>query len=685
MTAMPLALADTLASAGLPAAVRTKRDLLAAVLAQVEAATHGSKRHAYEAAALQMRAAGFVITWHGLRAIVARQREEGHRAFIDKRKVPHDEKKGLSLPASFKEEVKRRFQRHGASDQKAYDAIIAEWRSGKPVPGYPISPKADPYTGQPRGWSLKNLQRVAKSSAFEKATMRIGLGYAKAKHAPKMFGSRVGLYPMSHLMFDDVFHDNFVHVLTKNHRQLCRVAEIGCLDVLSGSRFTYGSVPLLKRKDGSTEGLKEHLMRFLVASVLYRYGYSPRGTSLIVERGTATLREDIIALLHDRTEGLLTVDKGGWTGKEQAVPGMFMGSGGGNPRHKSHLESFHHLAHNVFAALPAYTGPDVPRRPEFLDGALKESNQLLRVAGQLTPWQIERLKFPTLEYFTEFLPIARDLYRLIDLDSNHELEGWEKLGYLTRAMRFHRESLEWIDEQKFLALPGPTQSLLTQAVKADTACQQVRKLSRGEVFARGMNEIVPAPIGLIAEILYADLAKPRASRNSYFEFQDEEIECEALRYESRVRTVDGRETELPDDTYEVVANPFDLSQLWVYSGKRGQGAFLGLSRRVENISRADRDATKRALGRQQQRTSDLRAPLLARHAQIAAEETRRLKHNNDVISGPRSPEELRAEQTRAETVLTDDDLRALSPASDADPVATDAPVDLSDISTKDFI
>ncbi len=141
---------------------------------------------------------------------------------------------------------------------------------------------------------------------------------------------------------------------------------------------------------------------------MFDFGYSPLGTTYPAEMGTATIREDIARILHDRTGGLVRVDLAGWTGKKkQIVEGMFIGRGGGNPRHKAPLESLHNLLHNKMAALPGQTGPDVERRPEQLHGMLTAQEELMGIAKMLTPWQAEQLQYPLLEYSKQFLPRAR--------------------------------------------------------------------------------------------------------------------------------------------------------------------------------------------------------------------------------------------------------------------------------------
>ena len=670
MTAMPLALADSLESAGLPSSVRNEIDLLANLLRDIIQSPHGSKAQAYESAARQMQAAGYKVTWHGIRALLPLFRAEGWHALIDRRKVPHSDKN--RLPAAFVQEMKRRSERQGRSTAQAREELLQTWRSGKPIPGYPIHPAADPFTGHPAGWSLANLRRAARSTAFEKKAMRIGLGYAKAKHGPKHFTSRQGLHHLSHVMFDDVVNDNFVYVGQRN--QMCRVSQVGALDVYSGNYFCYGTHPQLKRWDAKqgkfvTDSIKEANMRFLVAFKLYAHGYSPLGTEYVIERGTATLREDIIALLHDRTkaihgEAMITVNLGGWTGKKQIVDGMFAGKGGGNPRHKAHLEAWHNLLHNATASLPGQTGPDVERRPEQLDGMLKANKELMELATQLTPWQRDQIKYPLLEYHTQFVRVLAGIIDLINKRTTHDLEGWEACDFLTNEYRFHRESNDWLNKKQYLALPDTARFALSEIVKADLACQRPRKLSPHEVFTMNRDQAVRAPVALIAELLYADLAQEHKCRNGYFEIGDKEIDPEPMLFDSRIITTDGREEELTPDTYEVIINPFQPEMLWVYSGKRGRGAFLGIARRTAKASRADKEANLRNLGAEQARYRDLAAPLVARHADIARDEAKRLRNSSDVIAGPRSPDEARVIEMREQSVAdAESDFDAPAPAS----------------------
>jgi hypothetical protein len=690
MTAMPLALADSIKSISLPAEVRKETGLLAALLKEALAAPHGAKGRAYESAARQMCAAGHSITADGIRALLPHFKREGWHALIDGRKVPHDDNK---LPRGFVKEVKRRFDRQPRSRKDAWETLVNEWRAGKTIPGYrgasyvtqddpkgeKAFPEADPYQPYPSGWSYKHLCRVCRSSAFERVAMTIGLGRAKALHGPKKFTTRAGLHLFSHLAWDDVEHDQIVHLLDRTMRQQCRAVDIGVLDVLSADRFDWGTRPMIKKFDPDQDRmvkqkLKEENVRFLYAKTLHQYGFNPRGTCHVIERGTSTFRDRVMQITRDRMKEIygepdgkpiITFDLGGWTGKEQVVAGMFQGKGGGNPRHKPWLESIHNLIHNRLASLPAQTGPDVDRRPEFLNGIQDETGVLLAICPNLTDHQIRQLQFPTLEYYSEFLPLLRHVYDAIARRTDHALEGWADCKFFTRDFRFHRGSQEWLSENQYLALPPADRSMLAQAVKRDGACERPRRLSPREVRLARMHELVKPPESLIAEILYEDLAREQKVKNHYFKIQDQEISPEPVYYDSSIRTLEGNQIELTDgEHFEVVVNPFDLDRLWVYAGgKRGKGAYLGLASRTYTPCRGDEAGNKRALGINESRYAAIRAPLVDRHSNLAVEEAARAQHNADVMAGPRSEIEAQVEEDRA---LRTADLAAPAQAPDFD-------------------
>jgi hypothetical protein len=513
------------------------------------------------------------------------------------------------------------------SARTALKKIMRDWQSRVPIPGYEGHPG---WPNRPPGWSERNLYRIYKKHRDKLAADAFsrGLGFSIAKHGPKVLTTRVNLYPFSHIPLDDVDGNDFCHVLAA--RQLARVSEVGAMDLFAGDRFAFGSMPRLVTAGGVTERIKERQVRFLIAWVLYRWGYSPRGTVFLPEHGTAAIREWMEALLYDWTGGLITVRRSGMTGKEQAVAG-FWGNGKGNPRHKSLLENFHRIMQNAAALLPGQTGRSVAERPEHLDGVLNDDGLLLRIMDQLTPRQRELLKLGTLEYHSERQPLIQQIYDGIAWDSDHKLEGWAELGHFTKDYRLSLDSDQWITREKFLALPDAAQQVLALSGQHDPRLERVRRLSRREVFLRGEPTLVRPPAGLIAEILFEDLAEERTVRACSFEMTDSNVAPGKMFFEGRVISPEGQSRELKNgEKFATVLNPFSPDCLWIYDAA---GAFLGIAPRQRRVDPTNQEAMERELGHQRARLAERLAPLRKEHAQITREATLRAKANADALGG----------------------------------------------------
>lgn len=586
------------------------------------------------------------------------------RVFINRKKHLPVSKK---LPDAFREHcLQLREENQRDKGKAAHRALIRAWQACKEIPGYPRPadwPAHRPYphasVGEiPDGWSYTNFMRI-KPSAFERAAIQVGLGTAIAKHAPKVYTTRKNLWVGSHLMFDDVKHDNFCYVLRSN--QVARVWEFGCLDVFSACRFAWGNKASIERQDGKYDGLKGEDMRLLVASIFYNTGYSKRGTVCMTEHGTAALPEDIARLLYDATGGLITQNGSGMTGKEQALAGMWRGRGGGNPRHKSPLEAFHNLMHNELAnaaLIPGQTGQSLERRPEMLFELLDYADDIAKAMLKLPPEQAALLWLPLMEFHTEFLPLLGEMYRLINGRVDHNLEGWVEAGNLIAEYRANPESDAWVSQHNFLALPPEARMALTLAAQQDRRCRRARYLSPAEVFAAGSRDLVRIPPFLCAEILGDGYAREEKVRGSYIEFDDQTISPVELRFESLVQLPDGSERELVDrETYKVILNPFDSEQLFVQDAK---GGYIGVARRDHRVDRADEHAIHVREGRVGHRIAGMLEGVRERHEQKVSLIREMKEHNARVIKGlPVTREAIAAERAatrrirREKTTLED--------------------------------
>lgn len=577
------------------------------------------------------------------------------------------------LPAEFIEFWKRIVESYQRKTAPAYRLLVRIWRAHQPfelaevkydhVPGYAGWPG---WPNLPSGWGGKgrNLYRHLPKK-LELTALRQGLGAAQARYGPKVLSTRVGLWHMSHVVMDDVKLDVKAHLLESP--KLIVPLQLGALELLSGDRFTYGMKPQLWRPDGTKSGIQEGDTRFLLANILTTQGISKRGTTFVIEHGTAAIRGPVRDILTRAFGDLVQFSDSGFRGKLQALAGMGDGrGGGGNPNHKAALESLHNLIHNEMAALPAQTGHD-RTEPEFLGVIERADERLLAIARRMPPEAVQLLKFRTLEWHSQLVPLVAAVLDSINKRDDHDLEGWAELGFITRQYRLMPTSNEWWNESQLLELaPASRNAILAQA-DADSRCWMPKRLSPHEVFemGRAKGEIIKAPDSVVAEILYHDLAKPRrVGDDGVFEFEDQEIAPGVLTFEGRVLCPNGREEELKwGETYEAVINPFNRSVLWVYSGTRQRGAFLGIARAVQRHSRADAEGARQAFKRSSQRLAEALAGTRSRNAHITRNETRRNKHNTSVIN---AHTQAKADFTRRATALLNKSLSQDTTTTHAD-------------------
>lgn len=588
-------------------------------------------------------------------------------------------KGATTLPGEFVTHWKKLVESYQRKTAPAYVELLNQWRDRHPIPGYAGHPG---WPNLPRGWDKRNLYRY-QPSKLELSALREGLGRATTLHAPKLHTTRVGLWHLSHICWDDVWLDLKMHLGTQ--RQPCRALQIGALDVLSADRFTYGMRPELMRKDGTRARLTEADMRFALASQLFNYGISPRGTTMIIEHGTANIRDNVRDILTRGLGDLIQFDESGMTGKIQAIAGMGDGKGGGgNYRHKSWLESLHNLIHNRLSALPGQTGHD-RKEPEFLGVLEREHEQLWRFADKLSPALIQNLRSPFMEYHTQGVPTVDALLKAINERTDHKIKDWAECGFMTRDYRLTPESNDWMNEARLLALPPQAQHAMTAIAQSDERCWRPRRLSPAEVFDRGHHDssaVMKVPLSIIAEILYIDLAQPQRCEAGEFVFEDQELAPGPLAFEGRITRTDGREEELRDgETYELVVNPFDPAfvagrgSAFVFAGSRQRGAFLGLARRVHRLSRSDAESAREEHGRINKRMAEKLAETRGRNIAKTHEITERKAHNLKVIED--HEQALRDRTRQAEDALA----TALSATNNTHDTTTheDTEPDLRDI------
>lgn len=503
----------------------------------------------------------------------------------------------------------------------ARQILCRQWRNRTSViPGY------EDWAGWPRipeGWSERNLRRLAPDK-MTRTLMRQGLR-AAAPMLPQVLATRAGLWPCSHVLFDDVWLDLYV----LQGREIGIPLQLGCLDLYTGKRLCWGQKVRVKGPDGHNVQLRDSDMRLILAAWAATVGYSTRGTTLVAENGTAAISTELEDLLTRASNGLIRVDRSGITGRMQALLGGYGGRGVGNPRHKAALESWHNLLHNRMCDLPGARGHD-RTEPEPLAGLLREESSLIKSADSLPAsrrGQLRHLLLTLPELCGELAKIVRD----INSRTDHDLEGWADCGFEVAEARLSETSGEWAP----LTSLDPTLADAVVKLAADTGADLVRRrrMSPAEAWDASLscadNRLITLPQWAICDILGRDMARVINVKSAYIKIRDAELGGEAI-YEARVTLPDGLVRNLPAGKYTGFVNPFDPGKLFICTT---EGRCIGVAPVVQRVSHDDPHAIEAAMGRAAARRSELLEPVRVIGAKQEADIVRTREHNRRVISG----------------------------------------------------
>jgi hypothetical protein len=270
-------------------------------------------------------------------------------------------------------------------------------------------------------------------------------------HVPR---TRVGVRFLEYVFFDDVWLDR--KCIVPGYREPARILQLGCLDLATGVYLKFGQRPELPNPKDSArlERLKERDMKWLVAVLLEEYGYpADYDMHLIVERGTATLREPEARALYDLSNGRIKVCR---TSMEGKLVLSWEERSTGNPRGKGPLESWHNLLHNESACLPGQMGKDREHAPAELFGREKEAVNLHTASLILTPEQRSRLRLPFPTKDQAHMQTVAIIDR-INSRTDHDLDGFDA----SLLWRIKGTQMEWRPETELAALLGDSPSPLT--------------------------------------------------------------------------------------------------------------------------------------------------------------------------------------------------------------------------------
>lgn len=568
---------------------------------------------------------------------------------------------------------------HQRTYTSGINKLWANWRNRKPIPGYENLPN---WPKRPAGWGKRNLTRILKEEVNKAALQSIQVGTSSKTNTylPQVFTTRCGLWPGAVYQIDDVWHDNYVTVGTSGgKKKTARVLELGALDLYSGCRFHWGAKPRLKNDEGKYETLNERDTRFFLAALFNQTGYSSRGTMLMAEWATAAISEHVERILYDETKGLIRVDRQPIEGKQQALTGYWNGTEGGNFRAKAALESIHSKMHNDLAHLPMQTGLNPKRQPVSTQKQLAYIERIMRDVLKKAPENIDRLRLPTLDFHSQFLPLLHDYYNHgLNGRTDHNLEGWQELEFFITEYTAVPGSDQWLSPQQFLALPDASQAIIAENARMHPELwTNQRNLSPMEVWQPAKKNLLTIPDYIVGDILGQDLAEERIVKGSYISFQDQTMPDKnggEMIYDARYLTKEGVYRPMPhNEKYNVFANPFDPRWLLIYNARHEYLGKCELNKRVNPINESVFSDYNPWSERRDIRSEELREAAIHKKVRTAEiqeatrmRQTERVRdaqdlkaHNEHLIKDGRTPTEIKADanlkraKTRAEKRTTE--------------------------------
>ena len=425
----------------------------------------------------------------------------------------------------------------------------------------------------------------------------------------------------------------------------------GAVEVLSGSLCHIGLKPTLwDFEEAVKRKLTEREFMWFVTALLTHIGYRQDiGTTLIVERGTAAIRSDFEARLHLVSAGKLTTHVGGRFGKP-AHAGQLDGRSKGNFRTKKLIEGMWAILDNQTAQLPAQTGRNRDDAPEaFAPGAGAEqyTNRLLRSAAthgrstETTDAIISQFQFPYPEYH-QWRQWALDSISRINRDPNHDLEGWEKLGYVQPTWRLpspisdlQSSPPHWLPWQSYLALPTPQQAIVKAMLDQDPSLLKTIRLSRHDVFQQNRHLLTPMPWELLPQLVGQENAlnggqSPLTVNNGLFRFECADIDPDPIEFYAR----SGSAFLSNGEKYICYVNPYCPTHLVATDAA---GKVAAVCPRYTRALRTDTKALNQLLGNQQSYEAQARVRLNLRHSDQAAAKANMLAHNDTVLLRAATP------------------------------------------------
>lgn len=543
---------------------------------------------------------------------------------VDRRTVAANRAGARTAQHCFIAHLAKLAARHPRSLRSAVGELYNEWYTCKTIPGYEGMNYA-PNMPLPEGWSYDNLiRRMPDAAALRVLHEGVRAAYTDLA---QVFSTRVGMWPAAVVSFDDVWLDCHVQGYDGNGKlQVGRPLQLGCLDRYTGMRLSWFTKLRTKAEDGHSLQLNSDEMLYLLCNYLHTVGYSPRGTVLVCEHGTAAIKKEVEEQLSIISGGKITVERSGITGRRQV--GTFGGRGVGNPRFKAELESWHNLLHNRMDGVLTQTGRN-RTEPEKLHGLLEHEKSLIK-AGEKLPAERALALAPfsmTLAQLTDFLT---QVVGGINNRTDHQLEGWEECGFCSPEFSFNTQ-----DGWQLMTTMTPDDLAEAQAlIERKPERMRLRKLSPSEAWKLSLrlpgNELVRFTPAECVALMGAHRKFKLCARGGCFHIESRSRHHRQLLFKTEVVDGRGHTWQLPTgQDYFGVLNPFSEELFVLDECNR----VLGAAPIYHRAAHVDEAARLRVFGDVMHRRAEELARVENMVAPDTAEQRAQLEYNKTVMNG----------------------------------------------------
>lgn len=584
-------------------------------------------------------------------------KKRGWRGIIRGNAIPrHMIQVNTRINGIFINEWKRRVENvQRRAMRQAWQQLLRDIREGKVVDGLPHWSKmwAEDFPGRqipaecpaswiPHGLSYNNLRGHAPT-AFELRTMRQGRRAAAALR-PLVRTTRAGLLPGKIYVIDDMWHDHKVNFFGAGQTQALRPLEFHCIDLASTCKIAYGVRPRLIRPDGTHDQLKGKEMRQLLCQLLCVTGYREDGTQLDVEKGTASISNDLAEFLEHVSDGAITVSSGA-IDKRAIMDGAFEPRGIGNFRHKASLESLGNLYHNALAYLPAQTGLAPAMQPENLETLDAYNKSIFKAIEKMEPERAVKLWFPVISW-REFMSLLGEIYDRLNARTDHLLEGWEESGYVEQVF-LPGPGLEAVPMRNLLGNPQQFAGALALANSNPTQFCRQQKLSPQAVWDTARPNLTRLHLIHAPRILGQQNAYPVKISKSHEAWVTFPETHERVRFSPELHEFDTTASRMLQAGESHIFYPIPGTDLSVVCNE--EHSPLGWTSQFTAAMRTDKTSCLRQHGQMEHIRALLEEPIRQRHAPDMDELKAMRAHNAALIDGI-DPDELAEEEAPTEKV-----------------------------------